>query len=258
MSAFTALLPVLLGGAILEHGEVEFHLPVFDKVKLTSALSFDLGVDLVVIGLILMAFAAFGEDLPEAPAADRGDDSDAPDPVVLDTADGTEMSVLLAFAAAFLFAAGRTCCCSGACHASSSESAWSATGRTSCCSRRAGRGVAPIIGTADPADFADPLPQALALTSIVITFGVTAFLLALGYRSWRITHDDVVEDDVEDRFIARRTSRRPGGRGGETRRARAGHRRGPPMSSLVPLPVIVPLLGASLAVLRRHGAGRSA
>jgi hypothetical protein len=30
--------------------------------------------------------------------------------------------------------------------------------------------------------------------------------LALGYRSWRITHDDVVEDDVEDRFIARRRS----------------------------------------------------
>lgn len=65
-------------------------------------------------------------------------------------------------------------------------------------------GAAPIIGSAPAADFADPLPQALALTSIVITFGVMAFLLALGYRSWRITHDDVVEDDVEDRFIARR------------------------------------------------------
>jgi multicomponent Na+:H+ antiporter subunit C len=65
-------------------------------------------------------------------------------------------------------------------------------------------GRSPIIGTADKEDFADPLPQALVLTSIVITFGVTAFLLGLGYRSWRITHDDVVEDDVEDRFIARR------------------------------------------------------
>lgn len=66
-----------------------------------------------------------------------------------------------------------------------------------------GRGLPPIIGTADPTDFSDPLPQALALTSIVITFGVTAFLFALGYRSWKITHDDVVEDDVEDRYIAR-------------------------------------------------------
>ncbi len=72
LSAFTALLPVLLGGAILEHGEVEFHLPIFDKVKITSALSFDLGVDFVVIGLILMAFAAFGVDLPESPEADDG------------------------------------------------------------------------------------------------------------------------------------------------------------------------------------------
>lgn len=65
-------------------------------------------------------------------------------------------------------------------------------------------GEAPIIGSAPAVEFSDPLPQALALTSIVITFGVTAFLLALGYRSWRITHDDVVEDDVEDRFIAHR------------------------------------------------------
>ncbi|NND73964.1 MAG: sodium:proton antiporter [Ilumatobacter sp.] len=67
-----------------------------------------------------------------------------------------------------------------------------------------GRGLPPIIDSADPTDFSDPLPQALALTSIVITFGVTAFLFALGYRSWKITHDDIVEDDVEDRYIARR------------------------------------------------------
>ncbi len=67
-----------------------------------------------------------------------------------------------------------------------------------------GRGLPPIIGSADPADFADPLPQALALTSIVITFGVTAFLFAIGYRSWKLTNDDIVEDDVEDRYVARR------------------------------------------------------
>ncbi|MDX2379457.1 MAG: NADH-quinone oxidoreductase subunit K [Acidimicrobiia bacterium] len=65
-------------------------------------------------------------------------------------------------------------------------------------------GIAPIVGLGDSEKFSDPLPQALALTSIVITFGVTAFLFALGYRSWKITHDDVVEDDVEDRFVARR------------------------------------------------------
>jgi multicomponent Na+:H+ antiporter subunit C len=48
----------------------------------------------------------------------------------------------------------------------------------------------------------DPLPQALALTAIVITFGVSAFLLALAYRSWLLTRSDEVEDDVEDRRIA--------------------------------------------------------
>ncbi len=64
-------------------------------------------------------------------------------------------------------------------------------------------GVVPVIGEGDPTEFTDPLPQAMALTAIVIAFGVTAFLLALAYRSWTLTHDDEVEDDVEDRRIAR-------------------------------------------------------
>ncbi|MGH9183322.1 MAG: Na(+)/H(+) antiporter subunit C [Acidimicrobiales bacterium] len=66
---------------------------------------------------------------------------------------------------------------------------------------RAGR--APIVDGTDHGAFADPLPQALALTAIVITFGLTAFLLALAYRSWLLRRDDEVEDDVEDRRIAR-------------------------------------------------------
>lgn len=66
---------------------------------------------------------------------------------------------------------------------------------------RAGR--APFVGSGDPAGFADPLPQALSLTAIVITFGTMAFLLALAYRSWVLTRDDEVQDDVEDRRIAR-------------------------------------------------------
>lgn len=64
------------------------------------------------------------------------------------------------------------------------------------------RGEPPIIGRGDEAAFADPLPQALALTAIVITFGVTALLLALAYRSWLLNGDDEVQDDVGDRAIA--------------------------------------------------------
>lgn len=66
-----------------------------------------------------------------------------------------------------------------------------------------GGGLAPFAGRGDADDMADPLPQALVLTAIVITFGVTAFLLALAYRSWQLTRDDEVEDDLEDRLIAR-------------------------------------------------------
>lgn len=51
---------------------------------------------------------------------------------------------------------------------------------------------------------AAPLPQALALTAIVIGFGLTGFLLALAWRSWWSTKDDEVADDVEDALVARR------------------------------------------------------
>ena len=64
-------------------------------------------------------------------------------------------------------------------------------------------GAPPILsdGVA-AASVADPLPQAMVLTAIVITFGVTAFLLALALRSFVLTGSDEVEDDLEDRRIA--------------------------------------------------------
>lgn len=57
------------------------------------------------------------------------------------------------------------------------------------------RGRPPVIGangTALAPPFADPLPQALVLTAIVISFGVTAFALALAFRAYRsIGADDL-------------------------------------------------------------------
>jgi multicomponent Na+:H+ antiporter subunit C len=47
---------------------------------------------------------------------------------------------------------------------------------------------APLL--ANPAPRADPLPQALILTAIVIGFGVTAFLLALGYRMHALEEEE--------------------------------------------------------------------
>jgi multicomponent Na+:H+ antiporter subunit C len=59
----------------------------------------------------------------------------------------------------------------------------------------------PIIGRGS-GPLADPLAQAMILTAIVISFAVTAFMLALAYRSWLLTRDDQAEDDLEDRRIA--------------------------------------------------------
>ena len=64
-------------------------------------------------------------------------------------------------------------------------------------------GNPPIVDGPAAGRFSDPLEQALVLTAIVITFGVTAFLLALAHRSWAEHGGDEVEDDVEDRRIAR-------------------------------------------------------
>lgn len=78
-------------------------------------------------------------------------------------------------------------------------------------------GTPPILGEgAGPP--ADPLPQAMALTAIVITFGVTAFLLALAYRSRLLLGEDEVQDDVEDRRICaeRRRERRDAARAEES------------------------------------------
>ncbi|WP_345751803.1 Na(+)/H(+) antiporter subunit C [Microbacterium rhizophilus] len=63
-------------------------------------------------------------------------------------------------------------------------------------------GTAPFAGEGEYAGErgprSDPLPQALMLTAIVITFAVSAFLLALIYRSWQLGQADTVEDDTED------------------------------------------------------------
>jgi multicomponent K+:H+ antiporter subunit C len=60
--------------------------------------------------------------------------------------------------------------------------------------------AAPIIGTADT--YADPLPQALVLTAIVISFGMTAVIMLLaigGHLSAGHDRIDLDADDLGDR-----------------------------------------------------------
>jgi multicomponent Na+:H+ antiporter subunit C len=67
-------------------------------------------------------------------------------------------------------------------------------------------GAAPILGTSSIA-MSDPLAQAMILTSIVITLALTAFILAMAYRTWQLAGHDEVQDDIEDRRIARLAAR---------------------------------------------------
>ena len=66
LAAGTAAAPLLAGGAVLDVGLATLDLPLIGAVKLSSALAFDAGVYLAVVGMVLMAFEAFGDDPAEA------------------------------------------------------------------------------------------------------------------------------------------------------------------------------------------------
>jgi len=57
----------------------------------------------------------------------------------------------------------------------------------------------PPLAVPGAEGIADPLPQALVLTAIVIGFGMTAYLVALGLRSIGERATDRVDDGKEDR-----------------------------------------------------------
>lgn len=65
-------------------------------------------------------------------------------------------------------------------------------------------GRPPLLGQESASAMSDPLPQAMMLTSIVLSLGTTAFGLALAYRSWRLSGHDEVVDDIEDRWVFQR------------------------------------------------------
>lgn len=48
--------------------------------------------------------------------------------------------------------------------------------------------------SANPAEMADPLPQALILTAIVISFGLVAFTLALKYKYFSLSATDDLDE----------------------------------------------------------------
>jgi multicomponent Na+:H+ antiporter subunit A len=64
IAALTALVPLFFGGSLLEGYAYTIDPPLLGEIKITTALAFDFGVYLVVIGLALMMFESFGDDPP--------------------------------------------------------------------------------------------------------------------------------------------------------------------------------------------------
>jgi multisubunit Na+/H+ antiporter MnhB subunit len=62
VASVTAIVPLLAGGAVLDNAVGEWHVLALGHMHATSATVFDVGVYLVVVGLTLMVFEAFGDD----------------------------------------------------------------------------------------------------------------------------------------------------------------------------------------------------
>lgn len=56
--------------------------------------------------------------------------------------------------------------------------------------------AAPIIGRSEP--YADPLPQALVLTAIVISFGMTAVIMIMAIGGYLSAGHDRIDLDTRD------------------------------------------------------------
>lgn len=73
LSAGVGLLAIILGGEVLQSVIWQFTLPLFGEVKLVTTLFFDVGVFLVVVGLVLDILRSLGAEI------DKQGDTDDPD-----------------------------------------------------------------------------------------------------------------------------------------------------------------------------------
>ncbi|MDX1892406.1 Na(+)/H(+) antiporter subunit C [Mycolicibacterium sp. 050158] len=73
-------------------------------------------------------------------------------------------------------------------------------------------GNPPIRGrsTDGETSTADPLAQGMILTAIVISMGIAAFVLALTYRSYRLSRAEEIANDPEDTRVSQLSERSAG------------------------------------------------
>ncbi|MCC9173595.1 Na+/H+ antiporter subunit A [Arthrobacter sp. zg-Y179] len=87
--ALSAAAPLFFGGQILQTAILKFTWPVFGEVKFVTSTIFDIGVYLVVVGLVLDVLRSLGSEIDERSEADADDDDDesiVEEPEIIDVA----------------------------------------------------------------------------------------------------------------------------------------------------------------------------
>nr|WP_254910259.1 MnhB domain-containing protein [Micromonospora sp. NBS 11-29] len=73
----TGVAAMLLGGDFLQSALLDFHLPVLGHVHFVTSVFFDVGVYLIVVGLVLDILRSLGAEMDRQQEADQHDDTPA-------------------------------------------------------------------------------------------------------------------------------------------------------------------------------------
>ncbi|MBD7995783.1 Na+/H+ antiporter subunit A [Arthrobacter sp. Sa2CUA1] len=86
LAALSAAAPLFFGGQILQTAILSFTWPVFGDIKFVTSTIFDIGVYLVVVGLVLDVLRSLGSEIDERSEGGSSDDEDLiePEPELLD------------------------------------------------------------------------------------------------------------------------------------------------------------------------------
>lgn len=80
IAGLTAAAPLLFGGQILQSAIIKFTWPIFGEIKFVTSTIFDIGVYLVVVGLVLDVLRSLGSEIDERSEGGSSDEEDLLEP----------------------------------------------------------------------------------------------------------------------------------------------------------------------------------
>jgi multicomponent Na+:H+ antiporter subunit A len=92
VSVGTGVAAMLLGGTVLESAVVDVHVPVLGNIHLVTSLFFDIGVYLIVVGLVIDLLRSLGAEVDRQQYNERAEEAAADEPAE-GTADGADEAV---------------------------------------------------------------------------------------------------------------------------------------------------------------------